>query len=128
MRASRRTATSVVVPAAILRDARQRGALLRMRSIGLQLRGYGKGLLMSNGLPSKLDEIIFSFTREEWRKAAFVISKTLHYCEDNNVKAADEMIADRVRFLCKTGDLEAQGNLSDWRHSEVRLSKRRATS
>jgi hypothetical protein len=83
---------------------------------------------MSNGLPSKLDEIIVSFAREEWRKTAFVITKTLHYCEDNNIQASDEMIADRILFLCTAGDLEAQGNLSDWRHSEVRLSKRRATS
>src|SRR5262249_24812428 len=34
LRASRRTATSEVVPAAILRDARQGGAVLWMRSVG----------------------------------------------------------------------------------------------
>jgi hypothetical protein len=40
MRASRRTATSEVVPAAILRDARQRGALLWMRSVGSEFRPF----------------------------------------------------------------------------------------
>jgi hypothetical protein len=83
---------------------------------------------MSNGLPSKLDEIILSFAIEEWRKAAFIIAKTLHYCDDNNIKASDEMIADRMLFLCTAGYLKAQGNLSDWRHSEVRLPKRHTTS
>jgi hypothetical protein len=70
---------------------------------------------MTEGLSSKLDEIILSFATDEWRKTASVIAKTLRHCEDNNIRASDDVIADRM--------LMVEGNLTDWRHSEVRLSR-----
>ena len=69
----------------------------------------------------RLDDLILSFTRPEWRKVAIIIGKTLDASERRGVDTTDEAIAERVVALVKTGKLEFQGDLSLWRHSEVRL-------
>jgi hypothetical protein len=41
--------------------------------------------------------------------------------EKTNFKMSDGALAARIGVLCMEGRLESQGNLSRWRHSEVRL-------
>jgi hypothetical protein len=76
-----------------------------------------------------VDGLILSFAKVQWRKVAMIISQVL--CEYrrrgvdiDEVGVADRIcdgVAERIRALVEDGQLEAQGNLSRWRHSEVRL-------
>jgi len=70
---------------------------------------------------SELDAIILSFTKTLWLKTAFVIAKTLNECENRNILTTGDAIAARIASLCEAGVLKSQGNLSEWRESEIRL-------
>jgi hypothetical protein len=70
---------------------------------------------------SAYDEMILSHARSQWQKVAMVVAKTLRECETKSVSASPELIAERVTALVTAGRLESQGNLIDWRRSEVRL-------
>jgi hypothetical protein len=43
------------------------------------------------------------------------------YPSGRTVDYTREELAERIRVLHKKGQLSARGNLSDWRHSEVKL-------
>jgi Protein of unknown function len=75
---------------------------------------------------SELDEMILALASERWRKVAFVIGSVLHTCERSNRTMDEDAIARRVVTLVENGELEAQGNLARWRHSEVRLVRNAA--
>lgn len=67
-----------------------------------------------------VDALILSFARPQWRKVAMIISQVAR--ESGRDRDADcENVAERIRVLVEAGRLEAQGDLSKWRHSEVRL-------
>ena len=64
----------------------------------------------------ELDRAICAVARSRWLKAAFVIGTVEHQTGE-----AHDRIAERLSALVARGRLEAQGDLSMWRASEVRL-------
>jgi hypothetical protein len=65
--------------------------------------------------------LILSFARVQWRKVAMIIGQVLDALAQDGREASDHDIADRILSLVESGKLEAQGNLSMWRYSEVKL-------
>jgi hypothetical protein len=68
-----------------------------------------------------VDDLVLSFAKVQWRKVAMIISKVLDECGRLGINIDEHGVAERVCALVDDGQLEAQGNLSQWRHSEVRL-------
>jgi hypothetical protein len=71
-----------------------------------------------------LDALIFSELAERLRKVARVVSRVFQTLEGRSIYLSHEAIAARIRELAETGRIEAVGNLTMWRHSEVRLRPR----
>jgi len=69
----------------------------------------------------RIDELVLSFARTEWRKVAFIISRVFFECLDAGTEIEAHRVAGRILALVETGKLQSQGDLSRWRHSEVRL-------
>ena len=68
-----------------------------------------------------IDEAILNAAGDRWTKVAMVIAKAAqaidgHLPDDERA----EVFAQRIETLVVDGRLTAQGNLSNWRHSEVR--------
>jgi hypothetical protein len=76
---------------------------------------------MTRASDDHIDDLILSVVSGQWRKVAFIVSKVLRVYRDSAPETSEDTIADRVRALVDDGKLEAQGNLSYIRHSEVRL-------
>jgi hypothetical protein len=68
-----------------------------------------------------VDRLILSFAQVQWRKVAMIIAKVVDASGRPGDDAEFHDVAERVRALVEDGRLEAQGDLSKWRHSEVRL-------
>lgn len=68
-----------------------------------------------------IDQTILLFASREWRKVAMVVSQVFFDCEDKGLVTSDRYVADRIAALVGEGKLQSQGDLSRWRHSEVRL-------
>ena len=68
-----------------------------------------------------LDEIIFLVLKRNWLKTGRIITDTATICKDRLMPIDYEVIGARIQFLADQGRIESQGNLSMWRHSEVRL-------
>ncbi len=72
----------------------------------------------------EIDEAILKAVGDRWTKVAMVIAKA---AEELNGHIPDderaEVIAERIRALVMHGRLTAQGNLDNWRHSEVRSAQ-----
>lgn len=71
---------------------------------------------------SQIDEAILSVTPASWRKIARVIAMTSEILGDNLPKGEPglDLVADRIGVLVRDGRLLAQGNIKEWRHSELR--------
>jgi len=70
---------------------------------------------------TRIDETLLSHVSRHWRKVAMVVARSL---DDPRVVAAAVpylYYARRIRHLVDIGVLEAQGDLSRMRFSEVRL-------
>lgn len=76
---------------------------------------------MSPASNQYVDGLILSTAVSQWRKVAFIIGTVLTACEKDGIRISDYAISGRIRALVDEGKLEAQGNLSRWRFSEVRL-------
>jgi hypothetical protein len=68
-----------------------------------------------------IDDIILSLSQPEWKKVAMIIAKAVDECERRAITATHNEIASRIQMLVSARRLEAQGDLSNWRHSEIRL-------
>ena len=71
----------------------------------------------------QVDDAILSVAHKSWRKVAMIIAKA-SLVEGVGLPNDDEghqVIASRIKALVQDGHLLAQGNLDNWRHSEVRL-------
>ena len=70
---------------------------------------------------SQIDEAILSVIPARWVKVAFVIA-TVEMGFRNNLQNEIELdrIERRIEALIQEGHLAAQGNVKNWRHSEVR--------
>ena len=70
---------------------------------------------------SDLDAVILSVLKKDWRKTAAIIGKTRDSYEARGIFLDLEIIGARIQVLAGAARIESQGNLSMWRHSEVRL-------
>jgi hypothetical protein len=66
------------------------------------------------------DDLIFSETCERWLKVARIITRVSDRVPNG---PHFEPIAARIRALVDEGKLEAKGDLSQWRFSEVRRAQ-----
>jgi Protein of unknown function len=71
------------------------------------------------------DDLIFSEVREDWLKVARIIGRVSDRVPNG---PHFERIAARIQILVKEGKLEAKGDVSRWRYSEVRLAKSSPTA
>lgn len=67
-----------------------------------------------------IDALILLFARERWRKVAMMISLVLDEYGRRGIDVDEDAVAARIRALVESDQLKAQGNLSNWRHSEVK--------
>lgn len=73
--------------------------------------------------PADLDQLLLSFCTGRWQKVAMIVGKTYEVLEargDMVTGIADRVDA-RMAILVSSGQLEAEGDIARWRHSEVRL-------
>jgi len=72
----------------------------------------------------RLDELILSYTSPQWQKVAMVIARVSYDERFEPDESADKLthIANRIAGLIDEGRLVAQGDISNWRHSEIRLA------
>jgi hypothetical protein len=78
--------------------------------------------------PDELDRLILELAHPQfWRKVARIVG-TIGMNLPNEAGEKYDAIAARIVALVEAGKLEAQGDLSEWRHSEVRLTQRRVSS
>jgi Protein of unknown function len=71
-----------------------------------------------------LDALIFSELAERLLKVARIVARVFETLKERSIPLSFEVIAARVRELAETGQIESVGNLTMWRHSEVRLKSR----
>ena len=74
-------------------------------------------------ISSEIDSVVFTVAQTSWRKVAMIIVEA---AERLGPALPDgdpgyQIIAQRVEALVQAGRLVSQGELSRWRHSEVRL-------
>jgi hypothetical protein len=71
---------------------------------------------------SEIDAAILSVCEPSWKKVAMIVCRTAIKLGD--LPEGDEgyhLVAKRIKLLVRNGRLEAEGDLSKWRYSEVRL-------
>lgn len=90
-------------------------------AVEIDIAGKSEELEMSGISANQLDKMILSHVSLNWKKTAFILAKTLHAFEDQGTEISENEIFARIQSLHLAGKLAAQGNLSDWRHSEVKL-------
>jgi len=67
-------------------------------------------------------EAILANCRTNWLKVARVVWSAHRDLALPDDEASLDLVAVGVTTLVRAGELEAIGDLSDWRHSEVRLT------
>jgi hypothetical protein len=77
-------------------------------------------------MTTRIDDTILSVLSEaggRWRKVAMVISKVANAMGNDlpNGDGGYEQVAQRIEALVADGRLSVQGNIKNWRFSEVRL-------
>jgi hypothetical protein len=85
-----------------------------------QRRTYSK--LGAKMCRTEIEEAIFSNVTARWQKVALIIVKV---ADESGVSFADdeddfEVIANHIEQLVSEGRLSAQGDLNNWRSSEIR--------
>jgi hypothetical protein len=73
--------------------------------------------------PTQIDDAVFAVSQPSWRKVAMIIITAAERLgqELPEGDSGHQMIARRIEVLVRDGRLAAQGDISRWRHSEVRL-------
>jgi hypothetical protein len=76
---------------------------------------------------SQIDEIILSTVGQRWMKVAMGISKVARVMYGNLPDGDEpyEAIYERIENLVRAGRLLAQGDIKNWRYSEIRLQAER---
>jgi hypothetical protein len=71
----------------------------------------------------EIDNAILAVTEAHWRKVAMIILMTAERLGSGLPEgdAGCNLIAARIAALVAAGRLASQGDISKWRHSEVRL-------
>jgi len=68
---------------------------------------------------SEIDELLFAQLNGRWQKVAMVVAKAMEPYESWD----EERIGQRILALIRSGKAEHQGDVRDWRHSEIRLKQ-----
>jgi hypothetical protein len=68
-----------------------------------------------------IDGLVLRSAKANWLKVARIIGDVLKQCERHGADTDADAVAGSIRYLVDRGRLEAQGTLSAWRFSEVRL-------
>lgn len=68
-----------------------------------------------------IDAAILGVAMTRWQKTAMIIVKSQENLQASKVEVSHDDIAERIYVLASQGRLEGQGDLTLWRHSEVRL-------
>jgi len=71
-----------------------------------------------------IDTLLISEVNAQWRKVARVVARTIEALEHRLPALPDVYFANRVRHLVERNMLQAQGDLSRMRYSEVMLIKK----
>jgi Protein of unknown function len=74
---------------------------------------------------TELDDLILSIALPYWQKVAMIIGKVARD-EQFSLDNSDEefnIIANRIAQLVEKGRLESQGDISQWRFSEIRIKE-----
>jgi hypothetical protein len=71
---------------------------------------------------SDIDAAILAVVETSWRKVAMIISRSADRLGRDLPEGDDgyQLIAKRIQALVSDGRLTAQGDVTRWRHSEVR--------
>jgi hypothetical protein len=94
----------------------------QLRAENAPLRITRDGRLQSAPI-SAFDDLLLSCADERWLKTARVIGAAMGESWDKDgMQVGDLVLGARVRTLVELGHLDGRGDLSDWRHSEVRLA------
>jgi hypothetical protein len=97
----------------------------RLRTENAPLRILTEGQLVSAPI-SYFDPLLLSYVTPQFQKAALIVGKALADIWDSSyIQTGDLVLAARLRALADAGAVESQGDLSDIRHSEVRLPSAR---
>jgi hypothetical protein len=73
---------------------------------------------------SRIHELLLSQVRQSWRKAAMVVGTVLVEHRSELAGLNDEELLKHLQALASSGQIEAQGDLSQMRYSEVRRPNR----
>ena len=68
-----------------------------------------------------LKKLVLSAAKTNWLKVAMIIGRVNRECEASHIAVGYEEIAACIKCLCEAGRLESVGDITNWRHSEVRL-------
>ena len=76
---------------------------------------------------STIDEAIFSMLAESpghWRKVAAVVGRVSNALGESLPEGDPglQLVAERIEVLLREGRLMAQGDITNWRFSEVRMA------
>jgi hypothetical protein len=88
------------------------------RAYDAYCRARGKA---STASAQQIDELILRLASPRWQKTAMIAGKALDEFAAKQVDASEHAIAERVRAMVEAGRLAAQGDISCWRRSELRL-------
>ena len=77
---------------------------------------------MNHELVHRIDEAVLAGAGEQWTKVAMVIARTLDVVAKDLPPGEErfDIIASRIEALVSDGRLLSQGNIHNWRFSEVR--------
>jgi hypothetical protein len=70
---------------------------------------------------AELDAILFSLMGPRWQKTMMVIARAERHCRDLKLELDRVVFGLRLLALAESDQIESQGPVRMWRHSEVRL-------
>jgi Protein of unknown function len=80
-----------------------------------------KARLLTDADLRRIDACLLSNTSHQWRKVARVIGQTMGIIGDEFPGLPDVFYSLRIKHLVESGAIEAAGNLSRMRYSEIRI-------
>jgi hypothetical protein len=81
---------------------------------------------VENASNEYLDDLILSQARHWQLKVALIFARVRQKCEVEDCLVSDEKLNERLRYLIDSGELQAFGDISNWRFSEVQLKTQTA--
>jgi len=75
---------------------------------------------VENASNEYLDDLILSKASRRQLKVALIFARVRQKCEVEGI-VSDEKLDERLRYLVDSGELDAFGDISNWRFSEVQL-------